>query len=77
MYTHCLHVANMLYLYLMAPNVIIKLFTDKGVTNWINNKLRDKKYHEVLTLTLEEFIEQEETKKQREEDAEKTIPQRP
>ena len=66
----------MLYLYLVAPNARIKLFTDKEVTNWINNKLRDKKYHEVLTLTMEEFIEQEKNKKQREEDAEKTQPHR-
>ena len=76
LYAHCLHVANMLYLYLVAPNVRIKLFIDKGVMNWINNKLKDKKYHEVLTLTVEEFIEQEQNKKKREEDAEKTQPHR-
>ena len=76
LYAHCLHAANTLYLYLVAPNVRIKLFTDKEVTNLINNKLRDKKYHKVLTLTMEEFIEQEKNKKQREEDAEKTQPHR-
>ena len=76
LYACCLHTANMLYLYLVAPNVKIKLFTDKEVTNWIHNKLKDKKYLEVLKLTMEEFIEQEKTKKQREEDADKTQPHR-
>ena len=71
-----MHAGNMLYLYLVAPNVRIKLFTDKEVTNWIYNKLKDKKYHEILKLTKEEFIEQEKTKKQREEDADKTTTQR-
>ena len=50
-------------LYLEVPNAKIKLFTDKEVTNWINNKPKDRKYHEVLTLTLEEFDEQEQNKK--------------
>ena len=72
-----LHAGNTLYLYLVALNVRIKLFTDKEVTNWIQNKLKDKKYHEVLKSTMEEFIEQEKTKKKREEDADKTTPQRP
>ena len=76
LYAHSLHAANMLYLYLVALNVRIKLFTDKEVMNWIHNKLRDKKYHEILTLTMEEFIEQEQNKKKREEDAEKTQPNR-
>ena len=71
-----MHAGNMLYLFLVALNVRIKLFTDKEVTNWIHNKLKDKKYHEVLKLTMEEFIEQEKTKKQREEDADKTQPHR-
>ena len=52
-------------LYLEAPNAKIKLFTDKEVTNWINNKLKDRKYHEVLTLTLEEFDEQKQNKKKK------------
>ena len=42
----------------MPPNVRIQLFTDKEVTNWIHNKLKDNKYHKVLKLTIEEFIEQ-------------------
>ena len=54
--THCIS-------YLEVPNAKIKLFTDKQVTNWINNKLTDKKYDEVLTLTLKEFAEQEQNKK--------------
>ena len=58
MITHCI-------LYLEVPNAKIKLFTDKEVTNWINNKLKDQKYHEVLTLTLEEFEEQKQNKKKR------------
>ena len=62
--------------YLESPNAKIKLFTDKEVTNWINSKLKDKKYHEVLTLTMEEFVEQEQNKKQREQEAEKTQPKR-
>ena len=52
-------------LYLEASNAKIKLFTDKEVTNWINNKLKDWKYHEVLTLTLEEFDEQKQNKKKK------------
>ena len=60
--------------YLESLNAKIKLFTDKEVTNWINSKLKDKKYHEVLTLTMEEFVEQEQNKKQREQEAEKTQP---
>ena len=59
---------------LELPNAKIKLFTDKEVTNWINSKLKDKKYHEVLTLTMEEFFKQEQNKKQREQEAEKTQP---
>ena len=62
--------------YLESPNAKVKLFTDKKVTNWINNKLKDKKYHEVLTLTMEEFVEQEQNKKQREQEAEKTQPKK-
>ena len=58
MITHCI-------LYLEAPNAKIKLFTDKEVTNWINNKLKDWKYHEVLTLTLEEFDEQKQNKEKK------------
>ena len=58
-------------LYLEALNAKIKLFTDKEVTNWINNKLKDRKYHEVLTLTLKEFDEQEQNKKKREEEVAK------
>ena len=58
--------------YLESQNAKIKLFTDKEVTNWINSKLKDKKCHEVLTLTMEEFVEQEQNKKQREQEAEKT-----
>ena len=65
LYVHCLCAANVLYLYVVAPNARIKLFRDKEVTNRIHNKLRDKKYHEVLTLTMEEFIEQEQNKKKR------------
>ena len=76
LYACWLHAAKMLYLYLVALNAKIKLFTDKEVTNWIHNKLKDKKYHGVLKLTIEEFIEQEKTKKQREEDADKTQPHR-
>ena len=60
--------------YLELPNAKIKLFTDKKVNNWLNNKMKDKKYHEVLTLTMEELIEQEESKKEREQEAEKTQP---
>ena len=60
MYARCI---TRRILYLEAPNTKIKLFTDKEVTNWINNKLKDRKYHEVLTLTLEEFDEQEQNKK--------------
>ena len=62
--------------YLESPNVKIKLFTEKEVTNWIDNKLKDKKYHEVLALTMEEFVEQEQNKKQREQEAEKTQPKK-
>ena len=76
LYAHCLHTGNTLYLYLVALNAKIKLFTDKEVTNWIHNKLKHKKYHEVLKLTMGEFIEQEKTKKHREEDADKTQPHR-
>ena len=72
LHAHCLHTVNMLYLYLVALNVRINLFIDKEVTNLINNKLRDKKYHDILTLTMEEFVEQEKNKKQREDDAGKT-----
>ena len=64
MITHCI-------LYLEAPSAKIKLFTDKEVTNWINNKLKDQKYHEVLTLTLEEFDEQKQNKKKRQEEVAK------
>ena len=63
-------------LYLEAPNAKIKLFTDKEVTNWINNKLKDRKYHEVLTLTLEEFDEQKQNKKKKQEEAAKTQPKK-
>ena len=52
-------------LYLEALYTKIKLFTDKEVTNWINNKLKDRKYHKVLTLTLEEFDEQKQNKKKK------------
>ena len=69
MIAHCIS-------YLELPNTKIKLFTDKEVTNWINNKLKDKKYHEVLTLTMEEFVKQEQNKKQREQEAEKTQPKK-
>ena len=62
--------------YLESPNAKIKLFTDKEVTNRIISKLKDKKYHEVLTLTMEEFVEQEQNKKQREQEAEKTQPKK-
>ena len=62
--------------YSESPNAKIKLFTDKEVTNWINSKLKDKKYHEVLTLTMEEFVEQEQNKKQREQEAERTQPKK-
>ena len=68
MITHCI-------LYLEAPNAKIKLFTDE-VTAWINNKLKDRKYHEVLTLTLEEFDEQEQNKKKREEEVAKKQPKK-
>ena len=54
----------------------IKLFTDKEMTNWIHNKLKDKKYHKVLKLTMEEFIEQEKTEQKREEDADNRQPHR-
>ena len=65
---HCMHCAVCMMitrciLYLEAPNAKIKLFTDKEVTNWINNKLKDQKYYEVLTLTPEEFDEQKQNKK--------------
>ena len=63
-------------LYLEVLNAKMKLFTDKEVTNWINNKLKDQKYHEVLTLTLEEFDEQEQSKKKREEEAAKKQPKK-
>ena len=69
MIAHCIS-------YLELPNAKIKLFTDKKVTNWINSKLKDKKYHEVLTLTMEMFVEQEQNKKQREQEAEKTQPKK-
>ena len=62
--------------YLESPNAKIKLFTDKEVTNWINNKLKHKKYHEVLILTMEDFSEQEQNKKEREQEAEKTQPKK-
>ena len=62
--------------YLESLNAKIKHFADKEVTNWINSKLKDRKYHEVLTLTMEEFVEQEQNKKQREQEAEKTQPKR-
>ena len=78
---HCMHCAVCMMiarciLYLEAPNAKIKLFTDKEVTNWINNKLKDWKYHEVLTLTLEEFDEQKQNKKKREEEAAKKQPKK-
>ena len=63
-------------LYLEVPNAKIKLFTDKEVTNWINNKLTDRKYHEVLTLTLKEFAEQEQNKQKREEEMAKKQPKK-
>ena len=63
-------------LYLEAPNAKIKLFIDKEVTNWINNKLKDRKYHEVLTLTLEEFDEQKQNKKKRQEEMVKKQPKK-
>ena len=69
MIAHCIS-------YLESLNAKIKLSTDKEVTNWINSKLKDKKYHEVLTLTMEEFVEQEQNKKQREQEAEKTQPKK-
>ena len=69
MITHCI-------LYLEAPNAKIKLFTDKEVTNWINNKLKDRKYHEVLTLTLKEFAEQKQNKKKRQEEVAKKQPKK-
>ena len=69
MITHCI-------LYLEALSAKIKLFTDKEVTNWINNKLKDRKYHEVLTLTLEEFDEQKQNKKKRQEEAAKKQPKK-
>ena len=62
--------------YLESLNAKIKLFTDKEVTNWINSKLKDKKYHEVLTLTMEELVEQEQNKKQRKQEAEKKQPKK-
>ena len=46
------------------------------MTNWIDNKLRDKKYHEVLTLTLEEFADREQNKQSREEEAAKNQPKK-
>ena len=46
------------------------------MTNWINNKLKDRKYHEVLTLTLEEFDEQKQNKKKRQEEAAKKQPKK-
>ena len=76
MYVRCMHDGNTLHLYLEAPNAKIKLFTDKEVTNWINNKLKDRKYHEVLTLTLEEFDEQKQNKKKKQEEAAKTQPKK-
>ena len=80
LYARCMHnVCTMITCcisYLELPDANIKLFTDKEVTNWINNKLKDKKYHEVLTLTMEEFVEQEQNKKQREQEAEKTQPKK-
>ena len=63
-------------LYLEVLNAKIKSFTDKEVTNWINNKLIDRKYHEVLTLTLEEFDEQKQNKKKRQEEAAKKQPKK-
>ena len=69
MITHCI-------LYLEVQNAKIKLFTDKEVTNWINNKLKDRKYHEVLTLTLKEFDEQEQNKQKREKEAAKKQPKK-
>ena len=63
-------------LYLEAPNAKIQLFTDKEVTNWINNKLKDRKYHEVLTLTLEEFAEQKQIKKKKQEEVAKNQPKK-
>ena len=78
MYAHCKHdvctVCMMItrcILYLEVPSAKIKLFTDKEVTNWINNKLKNRKYHEVLTLTLEEFDEQKQNKKKRQDEAAK------
>ena len=67
---HCMHCAvctmiTCCILYLEALSAKIKLFTDKEVTNWINNKLKDRKYHEVLTLTLEEFDEQKQNKQKK------------
>ena len=73
MHNVCMMIARCIS-YLESPNAKIKLFTDKEVTNRINSKLKDKKYHEVLTLTMEEFVEQEQNKKQREQEAEKTQP---
>ena len=78
MYARCKHdvctVCTMItrcILYLEVPSAKIKVFTDKEVTNWINNKLKDRKYHEVLTLTLEEFDQQKQNKKKRQEEAAK------
>ena len=80
MYANCMHTVctmiTLCILYLEVPNAKIKLFTDKEVTNWINNKLKDRKYHEVLTLTLEEFDEQEQNKKKREEEMAKKQPKK-
>ena len=80
LYERCMRAVCMMItrciLYLEAPNAKIKLFTDKEVTNWINNKLKDRKYHEVLTLTLEEFDEQEQNKKKREEEVVKKQPKK-
>ena len=81
LYARCMHCAvctmiTRCILYLEVPNAKIKLFTDKEVTNWINNKLKDRKYHEVLTLTLEEFDEQKQNKKKMQEEAAKKQPKK-
>ena len=71
-----MHDDGTLYFIFRILDARIELFTDKEVINWINSKLKDKKYYEVLTLTMEEFVEQEQNKKQKEQETEKTQPKR-